>query len=182
MSFIVPGPCSITFNGTALETTKAGITIGTTRHDVAIQHDAGGLADVAIIHGGKSLIVSMDIIDVTAPIARQLLDGIFGCYSNDGAEAVASLPTLPGDLTGLPAPIGSLASDVAQALVIQERATGRVPVASALTWETDGAVLLDPTSILMSSTKEMTLGMQFILVPDAAGEIFQKVPTYISAV
>ena len=172
MSYVIPGPCILTFNSVPLETTKAGVTLSTTNHDVPIIHDAGGSADTALIRGGKSLIISADIIDVTLNIAQQIIDGLFGYLSDDGSES-NDAPSL-----GVAAPIGSLASEIAATLTIAERQKGRV---TAYSWVTPGAVLMDPTSLVFNATQELIIPCQWLVVPTSDGVLFSTVPAYLQA-
>lgn len=182
MSYIVPGPCNITFNSIDFETTKAGVSIRSVNHDTLIQHDAGGAADEAIIRGGKALLISAVIEDVSFLLSKQIFDGIFGLYSvAHGTEPSTTPAVLPGAATTLPGPIGALASEIGTTLLIQERVAGRGTSATDFQWVAALAVLLDPDNINLASTQELLLACTWLCVPNATTGIAIVPPSYFQA-
>jgi hypothetical protein len=115
-----------------------------------INDDYHGNSPASLIFGGKSAMVTLTGLDMTS-----LLDIL---------PAVRDFRTYA---------VGTLLSARAKKLVITERNT------AANTWEADKAALMYSVSAQLSSTKELSLPVTFIILPDTSGYLFQKVPSYL---
>lgn len=154
-TFKVPGPCTVDWGGADCGKTKEGLIINIRTNFIPVIDDEHGAEPADYIFGGKSATVECGFIDTSAALA--VVNGI-GDISSDGA----------GTLT-----IGKLAisDSVAKTLTITDR--------DGNTWVAAQAIPMDPSGIPLQSTKEIVLPTVFLLLPDANGQIFSTLPSYL---
>jgi len=171
MSYRIAGPCTVLFNSVTLGTTKEGIVVRANSQWEPILTDRTGGAGVAHVFSGKTCLLEMVLCEKDdgtgiglKKITTLLADGLLGLSSADDAST-------PGFPTSPKVAIGTLASAIAVPIRINERG-------GSLYWEGQKAFMLEPGEIPLTSTRELLLPVQFILLPDDNGDLLSTVPNY----
>jgi hypothetical protein len=157
----VPGPCTITYGtlaapeafGVALD----GVTITSQMIWTPIVADVLAGSPVDYIFGGRNVTVSFQLADIAA-LANTFFLGSLGKL---GTAAD------PGTVVICPATLST------RALRITERESQGY-------WQADYAVPLDPAQLLLAATQELRIPFEFKILPNAKGQLFSALPSYIT--
>ena len=172
MSYHVSGPCTVTFDGEKLGTSKNGITIRPVVNWLPVIADDFGEAPGAFIFGGKACQVDMVLTEydtvATTGIGEILRvwfpNGLYGC--------------LTGDADNDPCPVGQLVkSTLCKSLSITESTK---ILASNGVWTATYAFMPDPSELLLAATSEQNVPLSFIILPDGSSDLFTTVPSYMT--
>ncbi len=157
IEYLVPGPCTISWDGNDLGETSRGVLIRPSTRWKPITSDSFGTEPVDFILAGKSAVVTVTLIDYTK------FDKVLGQRSNippfelgEPAVGIGSVVFSGGD---------GEANDLGKILIITERDGSTV-------WTANEAVPSEPDQILLSATQELQLPITFVIVPDAAEKLF----------
>jgi len=143
----------------SLGTSKAGVILRSRISWVPITDDAHGTEPADFIFTGKAVQVEVAGVDVAALKAANVWHPYGGLFGSGG-------------VAGLPATIGALASALGKQLSIYERIPTNV-------WTALIAVPLDPDTLALASTTDVSIPITFLVVPDANEKLFSTLPSYI---
>lgn len=166
----VPGPCTVTYGGSTLGFTKAGVTISIKTGLVPITDDEHGTEPADYIRSGKSAVVEAIFNNMTdLHAASQSTNGLWiaGLLSNykSGTTQVGKM-TFDGDPT-------DNANFLGQQLWITERNTANI-------WKAKYAVPSDPQAFLLAATQENLVPLSFVLSIDENNKLFYELPAYMT--
>jgi len=154
----VPGPMHVSWAGQDIGTIVSDVRIRATTSTLPITAQYGGVTPLSFIFGSKSLLVECIGIDLESLWTAQPWSG--------GA-------LMGYDLGG--GPIGTLASALAQPLILTERNP-------ANQWIANLAIPVDPNELRLSTTQEIRAPLTFLILPNdnLPLPLFQTIPSYIA--
>ncbi len=169
--YTVPGPCKLSWNAIDLGYTKAGVTINVETTLIPIIDDEHGTEPVDWIRAGKSATVSCILMDAAkfklalASVTATNWPVLFGVKNE----------TVPVSQIGRLANDGDPLVDAAQfgnELIITERTVANL-------WKAKYTLMSDPQGLLLASTQELQLPIQFVVALDHDDKLFYDVPDYM---
>lgn len=158
----VPGPCSISWKAADGGNTKSGVQIQINTNIIPITDDASGNAPADYILGGKSAIVTCSLIDFDKiPTLLAALRDV--PFKGSPTALKVGWILFDGD--------SGNSNQIGEELIITERTGGQ--------WKARYTYPLDPETVMLSSQREIELPLQFLIVPDQNGVLFQYKPSYV---
>jgi len=153
--WVVPGPCKMTWGGSDMGSTLAGILLRPQAVWNPITDDAHGTEPVDYILAGKSVTIecqfnNMDAYRATAPTIANLFNYVKSGGSGATSGGKVRIGEVAWDLTSL--------ADWCQPMTITDR-KGRI-------WTAQRTVPIDPQLVGLTSTREVQLPVAFLTIPD----------------
>jgi len=169
-TYRIPGPCTAKFNNISLGKCKEGLVMKLQTMWKPITCDATGSTPVDFIFVGRSASVEGNFMEPDAiKSAKPRLMDAYSIFDTNGIGI--------GKMIYNGAAIASTYSLGKTLAVIDGSRYGDSE--ADCSWEASMCAPMEPSSSLLSSVQEQQIPCAFIIVPDANGKLFSKLPAYL---